>query len=379
VFLTEHSSKMAEGTFERVMQQRAGDEEVRENGALVGYWIACDAAHRTLVLPGAENELMPLALTRHPEPIAGASLVDTYRSATDEAIARFRAADGFVVVSHAEQKPRERVVAMRPDGVELYNLHANIDPRIATPFLAVNIGAELAEIWRFRSPSGRHTPDWFFLGIFRENAPDLLRLSDLWRDGQTVAGIAGSDAHENSIPALLADGERGDSYRRVFRWFSNAVMYRPPLSRTSIVEALRAARARVFFEAWGSPSGFSFTVRTDADASGAAVADGLTVSLRGGSVTLSVEPPALLDLPAGAPQPTIRVRLLRADERAASGWSNATEPSEASQQLPVDSPGIYRAEALITPHHARAYLPRLGEWIREVPWIYSAPIRIVGP
>ncbi len=33
--------------------------------------------------------------------------------------------------------------------------------------------------------------------------------------------MAASDSHENAFPLLLRDGERGDSYRRIYRFFSN--------------------------------------------------------------------------------------------------------------------------------------------------------------
>ncbi len=379
VCLTEHSSKMAEGSFERVMQIRAGDEEIREGGRLVGYWLTCSAVQRVLVLPGAENELMPIALTQHPEAIVGGGLVETYRSSTDEAIARFRAAGGFVVISHTEAKSLERTVSMRPDGIELYNFHANIDPRIAGPLLNLDIGAELAEIYRFRTAATRHDPNWFFLGFFRENLPDLARLSALWRDGQTVVGVAGSDAHENSLPGIVADGERGDSYRRVFRWFSNALIYQGELSRASALEALRLARARVMFEAWGTPRDFSWHATVDGLA-GELLADGATLSLQRGAITLTARAPQIHALPRGTVEPLVRVRILKADSAAPSGWTALALPTESTASAAVTEPGIYRAEALITPRHAIAYIPRLASWIREVPWVYSAPTRVVlGP
>ena len=39
-----------------------------------------------------------------------------------------------------------------------------------------------------------------------------------------MIGTAGTDAHQNVLPILLRDGERGDSYRRMLRWFSNMVL-----------------------------------------------------------------------------------------------------------------------------------------------------------
>lgn len=53
-----------------------------------------------------------------------------------------------------------------------------------------------------------------------EQAPSLQKLDGLLARGPIVAA-AGTDAHENVLPTLLRDGERGDSDRRMLRWFSS--------------------------------------------------------------------------------------------------------------------------------------------------------------
>ncbi len=375
VFLTEHSSLLAEGPFERAMQTRAGDEPEIEGGRMVGYRIVCADGHRVLVIPGAENELMPLALTQHPRPLDGRSLVDTYRTGTPAAVERFREAGGFTVISHAEQKDVALALSLRADGTELYNAHTNIDPRLASRFLGEEIGPVFADVPRFINPAFRTEPDLLFLGLFRENAPDLARWSALWRDGQRVVGVAGSDAHENSIPQRMADGERGDSYRRMFRWFSNEVLVgEPTVSRASLLAALAASRARVRFEAWGVAEGFQWSVREGATSS---LADGATVSLAAAPVLEAIAP-RVWALSGELPTPSIRVRILRADGGAgapASGWTEVVSDASMARVTPT-APGIYRAEALVTPHHTRPYLPRLDRYVREVPWIYAAPVRV---
>lgn len=372
VFLTEHSSLLAEGPFERAMQTRPGDETETEGGRTVGYRIVCGDGHRVLVVPGAENELMPIALREHPRPLDGRTLIDTYRASSPEAIQRFREAGGFVVLSHAEQKEVPLAVSLRFDGTELYNVHANLDPRIAGPFLGEDIGAFFSDIPRFINPAFGTEPDLLFLGLFRENVPDLVRWSAMWRDGQRVVGVAGSDAHENTIQQRLADGERGDSYRRVFRWFSNELLVEgTSISRASLVAALSSARARVRFEAWGVAEGFQWTVREGATST---LADGASVSLSR-SPALEAVAPRVWNLPSALPVPAIRVRILRADSSDRSGWTEvATDPSMA--RFTPTSAGVYRAEAVITPHHARPYLPRLERYVREVPWVYGAPVRV---
>lgn len=369
VFLTEHSSLMAEGPFERVLQSRPGDRAEIEDGRTVGYHLQCEDGHSVMVLPGAENELMPIALREHPQPLPGMDLVATYRTASVESVARFQAAGGFVVISHAEQKEIPFALSLRADGVELYNVHANLDPRIAGPYLAVDIGAFFGDLPRFTDARFGTEPDLAFLGIFHENVPDLLRWSALWRDGQRVIGVAGSDAHENSIPRVFADGERGDSYRRVFRWFNNELIIEGAVTRGSLLAALRAARGRVRFEAWGVAQGFQWRTNVGGVA---ALADGATVSLSQ-RPTLEIDAPVVRGLDPSLPAPAIRVRLFRADGAAPTGWAEvASDPSRVRHV--VTRAGIYRAQADITPNHARPYLPRLERYVHEVPWVYAAPV-----
>jgi hypothetical protein len=376
LFLTEHAGLLADGPFERSMQLRDGDTPALEDGAMVGYSFSCSDGHRVLVIPGAENELMPLALRGHPRPISARTLTETYRSASPEAIARFREAGGFVVVSHAEQKDVDVVRAMRPDGTELYNVHANLDPRIAGPFLGVDVGDFFVDVPRFTSPAFRTEPDLLFLGLFRENVPDLVRWSALWRDGQRVVGLAGSDAHENAIPRRLADGERGDSYRRIFRWFSNELLVDGAITRRSLLDALAASRARVRFEAWGVAEGFAWRVATAAEDGGREelVADGASVSLARQPV-LEVVAPTVFERDPSLPVPEVRVRILRASAEAPSGWTEVASDPVRARYAP-ELPGVFRAEARITPHHAAPYLPRLERYVHDVPWIYAAPISV---
>lgn len=372
VFITEHSALMAEGPFERVLQLRAGDRAETEGGRTVGYHVQCDGAyagHSVMVLPGAENELMPIALREHPQTLPGMDLVATYRTASVESVARFQAAGGFVVIPHAEQKEIPFALSLHADGTELYNIHANLDPRIAGPYLGVDIGAFFGDLPRFTDTRFGTEPDLAFLGVFHENVPDLQRWSALWRDGQRVIGVAGSDAHENAIPRLFADGERGDSYRRVFRWFSNELIMEGALTRDSLLAALRASRGRVHFDAWGVAQGFQWRTNVGGATS---LADGAAVSLAQ-RPTLEIDAPAVLGLDASLPAPAIRVRLFRADAAAATGWTEvASDPARIRHV--VTQPGIYRAQADITPHHARPYLPRLERYVHEVPWVYAAPV-----
>lgn len=149
IFLTEHDSLMATVPFPTVLQMRSGDEPVMEAGQLVGSRIACPDGHRVLLLPGAENDLMPIALRRHPDMLNG-NLADAYNANNPAAVQRFREAGALVAIPHVEQRSIEYLREIGPDVLEVYNVHANLDPRIAGPHLGYNVGPALADILRDR-------------------------------------------------------------------------------------------------------------------------------------------------------------------------------------------------------------------------------------
>jgi hypothetical protein len=338
----------------------------------VGYVIRCNGGHRVMVLPGAENELMPLALRRHPDMING-SLGDAYHANDAAGAARFRAAGALVAIAHTEQRTIEQLREIAPDLIEVYNVHANLDPRIvpmASPSL--NLGQALASVIQFTGRENPNEPDLVFLAFFSENTNDLGKWAQLWDEGVRMPGIAASDAHENTFATLMNDGERGDSYRRVFRWFSNTVLVRGALTRSSVIEAVSQARSYVTFEAFGTPAGFSWTARTRDNAE----------HEMGSSVRAADMPVLVMHVPTlYAPLPGIAAPRLSARVYRAEGnrWTMQQQWDITNQTelryTPIQA-GAYRAEVRIVPEHARMYLPGFDSLVREVPWIYSNPIRV---
>ena len=66
--------------------------------------MVCKGGHKVVVLPGGENDLMPVALKRHPTPVPGMTLEQTYGSGSPEAIKAAKAAGAIVLVNHTENK-----------------------------------------------------------------------------------------------------------------------------------------------------------------------------------------------------------------------------------------------------------------------------------
>jgi hypothetical protein len=229
-------------------------------------------------------------------------------------------------------------------------------------------------MFRFTNATLQLEPDFAFMAFFQENQSDLRKWAMLLTDGRRVPGVAASDSHENAFPLLLRDGERGDSYRRIYRFFSNEILVEGELTRQSVMSALARGRLFVAFETFGTPAGFAYTART---------MDGMThdmgaqVSLRQQPV-LTVAAPSVYELSRELPVPSVRVRILKA--MADGTWQELANQSGApgmtTATFAPTTAGAYRAEVRITPEHARPYLPTLERLVREVPWIYSNPIYV---
>jgi len=316
---------------------------------------------------------MPVMLTTPPADPAW------YRARTPESVQALRAAGALVLHAHTEERTFDELWPLGLDGFELYNLHANVNPRWRQ---LPEVLPDLTRLIQARA-DGPH-PDLALLALLREN-PWALDTYDRFIARRRTLGVAGSDIHQNLPPALFrtADGERLDSYRRLTRWFANYLLVRER-SLDGVREALAAGRAYAVFHLLGEPEGVEFTL-TDASGArhevGAEVAyvpwDAAGGAAGGGGLTLSFTPPRL---PPGA---ALRARLLRARALGEPGGDPANTERVAVAEgtgaltFAVDAPGAYRVEVSITPEHLRGELGSLADLlVRPTPWIYSNPIYV---
>jgi hypothetical protein len=182
-----------------------------------------------------------------------------------------------------------------------------------------------------------------------------------------------TDCHRNSFPAILPDGERVDSYRRMMQWFSNHLLVKADAQGhwddRSLKDALRKGRLYGAFEVFGYPLGFDY----HAEQGGAVHEMGEEVSLAQ-NPSLKVAMPKIDALDPSKEAPELRIRILRAKD---GGWDVAAEKDAALTFAPT-LPGVYRAEVRITPKHLRAYLSTYSAQAdRDFPWIYSNAIYVV--
>ncbi len=362
-FLTDHPDNASEHPHQDLFWLEGDDEVVTEDGAAVANSMACPDGSRTLVMPGLEDELMPVGLARHVDEDP-AVRSDIYNASEPETVAALTDAGAVVLVAHTEHRSVEALAPLAEaglSGVEMFNLHAMVDPSKRVEDLGLHPSQWLTDAAPFTDPAGTGEPDLMFLAFYQEQAPSIEIWDTLSATGTTV-GVAGTDAHQNVMDWNLRDGERLDSYRRMIRWFSNWLLVEDVGSPADHREALRQARSYAVFETLGTPAGLDVHA-TDTDGGIHEVGATLT----GG--TLSVTCPTLTkDSPTNTIPPDISARILKDGDLIAEGCGDHD----------FEGPGVYRVVFDLTPWHLEDLL---GEdptpWMRPYPWVYSNPFRIV--
>ncbi len=349
-YLTDHPGYAAHQDYDDTRNLRDGEEDV--DG------IAGRMECGTLVMPGFEDELMPVGMER-----AIAETVeereDLLNRTDQEAMDAMIAAGGIVLQAHTEGREPELLLeqqAMGQAGVEIFNLHAMFAPDIRSEDLGLDATGWVEDMAPFTA--GEAEPDLFYMAVHQAQEPSLERWDMLLAQGPSV-GVAGTDAHQNVLNLEMADGERVDSYRRMISWFSNWLLL-DELSPQGTDEALAAGRNAVVFDVLGVPDQLDVHA-VDGDrivelGGSAAVGSTLSVSCTGLSETSpqSLEPPDL------------EVRILRDGQLAATGCGEHA----------LDEAGVYRVEWWMTPHHLADFLGP-AEHLAEVqvPWIHTGVIR----
>ncbi len=351
--LTDHPAHAAERPFSDLLLAQDGDTVLDGRATRM----ACPGGPGTLLLPGIEDELMPVGLDRHvsADPVEAAAIYNGTDAAT---IAAEIDAGGLVLQAHTEGQDLDTLLARQAaglSGVELYNLHAMVDPRKRAQDLGLEAARPLEALGPFFSGETSAEPDLAFLGFHEAQDVSLARWDALSAVAPTVA-TAGTDAHQNALPMLLSDGERADSYRRMTRWFSNILLVDGDDPQDA-EDALAAGRNLVAFEILGTPSGFDVHYGALEMAGTGSVGGELVV----GCPTLSP------DTPQDGNAPEIRVRVLRDGQPFAEGCGS----------VPIAEAGVYRVVVDMVPHHLRGFLdvPTEG-FVHAMPWLYSGAFRL---
>lgn len=367
IMLTDHDDHFAEYEFPDVLlyDPDSGDELLFDGAERpVANRIFCDDGTFTTLMAGTENSLMPVHLHQHPE----GSIDDRfalYGRDDPAVIDLFHELGASVFVNHSEEWSAEELIALAPDGIEIFNLHAAIAPNLRSN-LGVGSLDFLFDLLAFLFDEEKPEPNlammtfWPCTTAYTDRWDALLRV-------QRCVGITGTDVHRNALPFPLSDGERADGYRRMMQFFSNHILVDDE-APASIEEAIDMGRLYAAFEYLGMPEGFDFHM-TDG---GFTWEMGDEAELEAGLTILIAKPVVYAIDPLG-PQPEISVRLIRIDEEG----STIVAESDSDILYPVDSPGAFRAEVRIVPHHLEPFLGAdPSRFIHEYPWIYANPIYV---
>ncbi len=355
-FFTDHPAEAATTPFDGLFQAQEGDERV--DG--VASRITCESGHQPLWLAGIEDELMPVGLDRHVTE-DGAENDRIYNGTEAETFDAEIAAGGLVLQAHTEGQDDETLAVRQGlglSGVELFNLHAMVDPNKREEDLGLEAFAYLEAAGPFISGASLAEPDLVFLAFYEEQTVSVGRWDTLNLAAPTL-GTAGTDAHENALPMLMTDGERVDSFRRMMSWFANYLVVDGD-GPAAAEAALRARRSYVVFDALGVPTGFDVRYGGSAwSADAAAVGDVLSVAC----------PTLAATSPTDLAEPDIEVQVLKDGAPWQTGCGEWT----------VADAGVYRVRVDIVPNHLRTALDDQAEsLVHRYPWIYSQAFRVGG-
>ena len=348
VFLTDHEGSFGEEpTLEAGLWLQDGDEAIAGPDGPVGTRWACPGEdHTVLLTAGFESDLMPVMLTRKP----ARALHSGDDAETADAL---RDHGALVLQAHIEDRDLEQLRSIGLDGLEVYNLHANIDPR---GHYWNEVVAGIRD-WLPAGFDGGH-PDLAFLAIIRPITPSV----DTWDallPTQRLTGFAGSDIHQNTNILPTHDGERLDSYRRMGSWFSNYLLVRDT-TLPELRDALAAGRVAIVFDLLGRPTGLDYAAHT---AAGERVEMGAATAL---------DPGTTLRFTVASEDP-LAVRLFRVDVDGRALVLETDGPFEHTPQ----QPGAYRVEVDRTP---QSLAPELGEvaetFVRPTIWLYTNPVYV---
>lgn len=366
IMFTDHPADFRDQEFPDTLLYRPdrGDVLVDRNGP-VASWAGCADGGRTLLLAGSESsQVMPVGLEGH----AGATPAERtahYSDNTPAGAARLRQQGAVILVAHPEGYSIEALLARDLDGFEMYNLHANLLTRTG-----LSAAARLLQRLGANDPGLLH-PDLALLPIVEEDPRYLERWGASLSAGLRRVTTMGSDAHRNTLPMLMPDGERVDSFRRMMLWFSNHLLVEPEADGTwddrHLKEALRQRRLYGVFEVLGYAEGFEYFAHSTAGESPI----GSTVALAD-APELRVTAPRVRGLDASREMPQITTRILRATP---TGFEEVARGTDSIAYRP-DRAGAYRAEVRMVPFHLRRELAADADRMlaKDFVWIYANAI-----
>lgn len=375
-FNTDHVNYVATTAFEKLLLLEDGDTVVL-NGTSdrVANSVMCPDGFHAVMSPGLEGQLLALGMEKQ---ITEADPTATYGGNTtlEQGILSDPLTSGgahaLVGIPHTESRDTAYLQGLNPAFIEIYNLHANLDPKIRKTSLGLPPFSHIATFMNYLlDPLNSQNADYMFIEFFEMAPVYFQKWNTLLSGGMHVTGVAGHDSHENIFPQKASDGERIDQHRRMTRMFSNLIM-----TTASDIDSIKASivAGKVFFvlEGLGSPVGLDFHGTHAATV----VEMGSTMAVGGGeSSSLSFAAPTVISSFPGMDsglEPVIYSELhLISPAGVESVVASAVNTPLVYHDPPV---GIYRVHSFMYPFHLRDLVLKHSYAEKAYPWIISNPI-----
>lgn len=367
LMLTDHADSFAEHEFPEVLLFLPEEGDVLayddENQPFANI-LTCPDALTITIMSGTENDIMPIHMHQH----VSDSIQERYAiyDRTDPAVADIlRAVGASAFINHDEGWSIAELVEFAPDGLEIFNLHAAIDPDhredLGLPGLDY-----VDDVMYFLTDPQKPHPNLVIMAFWPQTQAWNERWDALLKV-QRAVGIAATDAHRNALPFNLSDGERADGYRRMFQFFSNHILVEDE-EPESIEHAIDSGRLYAAFEFLGFPFGFDFYANEGENY----YEMGDEVNLRSG-LKIFVKCPSAFHIDPNGPQPEISCVLIRVD----NSGSTIVAGNQGDFEYQVSEKGAYRAEVHIVPWHLAPWLGSdPNRFMHDYPWIYANPIYV---
>ena len=277
-------------------------------------------------------------------------------------------ANAIVSIPHTESRSLDLLRSVKPDVIEIINIHASIDPKIRGQYLRQDYFEGIIDmVVNWIDPYSEQEPDLAFLAFLNFSPVYFEKWNTLLNEGMHIAPIAATDSHQNALTWTDRYDERLDSHRRLGRWLSNHYLLLGD-DPGHVKSAVKYGRGWIVMEGLGTPVGMDFYAET---AGGGYTNPGESVTLVPGKTFLKVKLPWLHpDSPSSGDLPEIKI-LLR---KIVSDGSEAIVARTTNEDLTweVKDRGIYRAEVTILPQHLKGFLNyKKDDYMRETTWIIT--------
>lgn len=376
VFFSDHVSHIAETDYSKLLLQEAGDTPVLKTGIQVGTQIHCADSFAPVMAPGLEGQLLALGMEAHVAPDV-ATRQTIYGGGTATEKTALQAVGALVAVPHTESRDTQALIALAPDVIEIYNVHANLDPKIRKKWLGKKPFDKIAKFLNYIvDPYNSLHADYIFTDFLEYSDIYFEKWNALLAAGVHVTGVGGLDSHQNIFSQKASDGQRLDSHRRMTRFFNNLV-----LTATDDLDAIKNAikAGRVFFvvEGLGTPVGLDFH----------GVVAGTTVEMGDSMTIVAPQTSSLL-----FHLPTVQSKFPGMDsDQKPEIWAElhfidgtgkesiVQRVNGAGNDLVYSEPpaGNYRIHAFMKPHHLKEFLFDDHHADETYQWIIGNPIKVI--